>query len=253
MKIIADTNVWIRFAEDEELFEKVKSFNLCPTFVNVYEQVVSHKLVSNVFLSRRAIQKMFYFKVNVIDMHPLIYLASLNAKHFKYNYLARSNHYFEAAKLIANSGFINDKNGFIAGANKKKASLQQAADYFNNEAILIRERLSKVEKSKKWKENTSEIIAGFLNSMVMQATNSEYDIDGLDLKRIELLILTLGYVFKSMEIEGRKLEANDWYDILQLAYVQPGDKIWSFDRKMVNVVKDANCENYLFDYYSTYV
>jgi hypothetical protein len=44
-----------------------------------------------------------------------------------------------------------------------------------------------------------------------------------------------------------KIKDNDWFDFSILAYVQPGDKYWSNDKKWKILIKDAGCEKYLYE------
>jgi len=42
-----------------------------------------------------------------------------------------------------------------------------------------------------------------------------------------------------------KVQANDWYDFAILAYVQPGDKYWTREKRWINLINDAGCGHYL--------
>ena len=44
-----------------------------------------------------------------------------------------------------------------------------------------------------------------------------------------------------------KIKDNDWFDFSILAYVQPGDKYWTNDRKWLRLIKEAGCEEYLYE------
>lgn len=70
--------------------------------------------------------------------------------------------------------------------------------------------------------------------------------------RAELLIKTLDHFFKTLETSGMKVQANDWYDFAILAYIQPGDKYWTREKRWINLIKDAGCEEYLYDEKTVY-
>lgn len=44
------------------------------------------------------------------------------------------------------------------------------------------------------------------------------------------------------------MKGNDWYDLYILSYVQPNDKYWTLERRWLNLIRTAGCENYLFQY-----
>ncbi|MBK8368184.1 MAG: hypothetical protein IPL10_12410 [Bacteroidetes bacterium] len=43
-----------------------------------------------------------------------------------------------------------------------------------------------------------------------------------------------------------KLKENDLVDIFQLIYVQPGNLFWTKDKKLIEIIKKASLEHYLY-------
>ncbi len=45
-----------------------------------------------------------------------------------------------------------------------------------------------------------------------------------------------------------KIDENDWFDLFLLAYVQPGNLVWTFEKRWLILIKEkAHLEKYLFD------
>jgi hypothetical protein len=49
--------------------------------------------------------------------------------------------------------------------------------------------------------------------------------------KLELILAVMRYWFNELELSGRKVEPNDFYDFIQLMYVQPGELFWTLEKK----------------------
>jgi hypothetical protein len=49
-----------------------------------------------------------------------------------------------------------------------------------------------------------------------------------------------------MELSKMNMKPNDWFDLAILAYVRPGDKFWTEDNRLIQMIKEAGCEHYLY-------
>ncbi|MGV7106928.1 hypothetical protein [Flavobacterium sp. U410] len=244
MKIIADTNIWYGLGQDKELFEKFSKEPISPTFVNIHELSKSENLIDKEELSRRAIQMLFKFKENAIYEPPFIYLAKLKQE-FKYDIISEIGQWLEFTSKFAKGHSIDPekkevfKEEILAG----RKNLDEVAKLFNDEAENIRNRI--LDKKAHKKIDTYQITAEFINFCVEQSTKGKVNIDGFELDTIELLIKTLDHFFKTLETSQMKVQANDWYDFAILAYVQPGDKYWTREKRWINLINDAGCGHYL--------
>ena len=246
MKIIADTNIWYGLGQEENLFEKVKSEPIAPTFANIHELSKSENLIDKEDLSRNAIRMLFKFKENTIYEPPFIFLAKLKQK-YEYDINLEIGHWLEfTSKFAEGHGISPDKKEeFKKEILVGRKNLEQVAELFNNEAENIRERI--LNKKSHKKNNTYQITAEFINFCVSQSTRGKVNIDGFELDNIELLIKTLDHFFKTLETSKMKVQANDWYDFAILAYVQPGDKYWTRENRWKNLIAEAGCGHYLFN------
>ncbi|WP_413998138.1 hypothetical protein ACMDB5_10095 [Flavobacterium sp. W1B] len=244
MKIIADTNIWYGLGQDENLFAKVKKDPIAPTFANIHELSKSENLIDKEDLSRSAIQMLFKFKENTIYEPPFIYLTKLKQE-YKYDIISEIGHWLEFTSKFAVGHSISPdkleefKQEILAG----RESLEEVAKLFNNEAENIRNRI--LDKKAHKKIDTYQITAEFINFCVEQSTKGKVNIDGFELGNIELLVKTLDHFFKTLETSHMKVQANDWYDFAILAYVQPGDKYWTREKRWQNLINDAGCGHYL--------
>ncbi|MFW6351554.1 MAG: hypothetical protein ACOC2E_04145, partial [Bacteroidota bacterium] len=54
--------------------------------------------------------------------------------------------------------------------------------------------------------------------------------------------------FNDMELGAVKLQPNDWYDLFLLTYVQPGNKIWTKEKRWIRYIQRAGMGSYLFEH-----
>ena len=52
--------------------------------------------------------------------------------------------------------------------------------------------------------------------------------------------------YKKLETGSTVWKENDLNDLFILAYVRRGDKYWTKDRKWIDLIKEAGCEEYLY-------
>ena len=245
MKIIADTNIWYGLGQEIELYEKNKEKPIHPVFVNIHELSKTENLFDKEDLTRSAIRMLFKFKKYVIPEPPFVYLAQLNQE-FSYDPQKEVGHWFNFTSKFAKGYSIepSKKDEFKKQVEDMRKPLKEVSDFINQEANEIKDRIANKKAHKKI--DTTQITAGFLNFCVEKTTNGKSNLDNFDLDKIELLVKTLDHFFKTLETSGMKFQANDWYDLAILSYVQPGDKFWTREKRWINLIKDAGCEDYLY-------
>ncbi len=246
MKIIADTNIWYGLGQDEELYKKTKDLPIVPSFVNIHELSKSENLIDKEELCRNAIRMLFRFQKNVIYQPPFIYLAQLHQE-YAFDPAEEIGQWLNFTSKFAKGHSIDPskREVFKKEVEAIRGDLKDVANIFNEEAEKIRAKIL----SKKDHKNidTYQITAGFLNFCVEKSTKETCDLEDFDLDNIELLMKTLDYFFKSLETSQMKVQANDWYDFAILTYVQPGDKYWTREKRWLRLIKEAGCEDYLYE------
>ncbi len=246
MKTIADTNIWYYLGQAPKLFEKIKDMPIVPTFVNIYELSKSHNILDKEELSRAAIQKMFAYKKHVIYEPPFVYISKLHNT-FEFDPVKEIGTWLKFTEKFAKGHSIAEdkKEDFKKEIEQIRANLDFGANLFNTEAEEIRKRIKNKKEHKK--KDTHQVTGGFLNFCVETISNKKHNLEGFDLNKIELLVKTLDHFFKTLETSKMKIQANDWYDFVILAYVQPGDKYWTKEKRWNRLISEAGCEEYLYE------
>lgn len=246
MKLICDTNIWYHLGANSELLEKVKDQPICPTMANIFELSKTKNVIHAEDQVRAALQSMFHFNRNVICEPPFVYLAGIS-NDIEFDIQAEVGTYLRFAELFASGEKIRENKfaEYEEYINKISDALKQASDFINK---TIAERKQEISDRRAHKiKDTVPYTAGFINFMVKVVTQHQYNTDQLDLSQVELLIRTLGKFLHNMERSKTKLQPNDWYDFLQLGYVQPGDKYWTKEKKWLSLIQEAGMEDYLYE------
>jgi hypothetical protein len=245
MRIITDTNIWYYLGEDNALFEKVKGEHLCPNHINIIELCRTENLIEKQELVRHSIQKMFFFKNNVIYEHPFANLAKLNGK-YDFDVEKEMGEYLKFTEYFAKGATIDElkKSDFLKWVADKRAKKEEVSQMFNAKAEEINKQIK--DKKKHRNEDTTQICGDFVNVCVKAATENKCNIEGIELGNIELLMVTLDTYFKNLELSPMRIEANDWNDLAILAYVRPGDLYWTEEKRWKNLIKQAGMEKYLY-------
>jgi hypothetical protein len=245
MKIIADTNIWYELGENDELFKSVKQEPICPTFANIYELSKSHNHINDPELIRSAIQKMFHFRYNVIYDSPFIYLAKLNQS-FKNKPMEEIMNLLNFTEIIANGRKLtsDEQKQFKIEIDELQKTLSHATKLYNDQAEEIQGR---IRKSAYKKTDTVMISAGFIDQSVRAVTKNQCSIEGFTIEKFALLAITLDQFFRTLVMSPMRIEDNDWYDLAQLAYVQPGDKYWTKEIRWKSLIKQGNQDSYLYE------
>jgi hypothetical protein len=243
-RLIADTNVWYLLGRDNEIFEKVKNKRICPNYINIVELSNTGNLVRKEESTRNAIRKMFHFQENAIFEPPFVHVAQLVNE---YDFDIQDIHsILEFTSIFAQGDKIDDKKNeaFFMYIKEHNKGFEDAVAFLNEEAQKIRLRI--IDKKKHGKVDSIQSTAGFINFCVEISTNKKCNIDGINLKQIELLVLTMDRFFKTMELSKMNMKPNDWFDLALLSYVRPGDKLWTNDGRLIQMIKEAGCEKYLY-------
>lgn len=121
----------------------------------------------------------------------------------------------------------------------------EIADRINNGLQKIRDEIKKTDGKKRhrlvdftvsWKKFISEIVSIYSK----EHCEKEYKI-GINNKaweKLEFFLYTWESYFKILEIEKRRFDKNDWGDLFNLVYVQPGFKYWTLEKKWNTIFKE---------------
>ena len=90
-------------------------------------------------------------------------------------------------------------------------------------------------------------MVGLWDYMAKLATQGDFDLKRVPLHDYELLVLVMDCFFKKLETGELKWQRNDLFDLFNLAYVRRGDKYWTNEKRWIQIIKAAGCEEYLYD------
>lgn len=248
MKIIADTNVYYYFADGgKSTLEQYTRYPISPTFINIAEFSKTANIVDNEEHTRNAVRSMFKFKGQVIYSPPFLFIPSL-----------KGCNVFNPEKI---QPLLDFTSSFAAGEKVipgKEDAFKNWAESINEQFRFGAERVNilaeqiriKIGKNKKTHiaQDTIESTCECINYFVKLATEGKCDLQEFDFNKIELLVKVLDLFFKKLETTSMKISVNDWYDFSIMAYVQPGDKYWTFEKRWRVLIKDAGCEKYLMKF-----
>ncbi|WP_291596775.1 hypothetical protein [Bacteroides sp.] len=252
-RIIADTNIWLHILKDnDELLESTKKY-LCPNYINLWELCNSGRLISHPNNIREAFIKLMPLINKGLFEQPLRYLIRManrkcvKKKRVTYELLPKTNDMLTMAKRIINGAYISEKHkeNFHNYITQEKKGLEDLKNSFRE----MSKQCQKVIKNKKKHMNRLSIeqIYDYLNFYAQKATNGRNNLHKLPRRNYELLTKTMDYFYKKLETGSLVWSRDDLYDLFILAYVRRGDKYWTKDQKWIDLIKEAGCEEYLFN------
>jgi hypothetical protein len=246
MKIVTDTNKFYDLGTDTALLQNVSQEPITPTFISLKELTTTGRMLENEGDVRQAIRAMLRFENNMIVEPPFLFLAKVYREEVFIG-IDPPNEDLIIARRFAAGGRIAPENAdaFYDFVRGRRAELQKGADIFNNEAIRIKERIGE-EVRQHLAFDSLPLTAEFVQYLVSNATDGAFDLEGFTSEKFELLLVVLDRFFKRIETSPMLFQPNDLFDFALLAYVQPGDKLWTRDGRWINIINEAGMGHYLY-------
>jgi hypothetical protein len=258
-KIICDTNIWYNLANNHFESYKIVGLQLIGTSVTVHEISETSHLVKNLDLVKRVAKAFLDYNSGIMVLNPFEYLIYL----FNPGYIPNDNKtrgLLEEFRILIGTDLkdISSKNIDRAKEmiNNRKKSDKEVVDYINSGLPQIRENIKRIEgkfvhRKKDFTHLWKQLISDLVQIYSRENCNKEYTLND-DVKiwnRFECFILVWEAYFKTLEIEKRNLERNDWADLINFVYVQPGDKYWTFEKKWNMILNQhSRLQKYLFEF-----
>jgi hypothetical protein len=248
-KIILDTMIWYLLGRDQNVFEDVKKMNISPNYINILELCNTRNLINIEDSVRNAIRKLFRFQEYAIFEPPFLYVVNKHDDYVINNFMFKMLKFTE---VIAEGDRIDETkhSEFYEHIRNYHDGSIKASQFFNEKVKDVRAQIKdKKDKDKYRRINSIPRTKEFISSFIKNSTNNKYSIDNVDLNQIELLIKTIDKFFQKMVLDkNMKMEAIDWCDLSILAYVGPGDKFWTKEGRLAQMIKEAGCERYLYEF-----
>lgn len=246
MKVICDTNVWYDLADGKYDLEKVASWTLCATYVNISELSKTQNYIDRIDVVREALRQIFKRKADINFYNPLEHIIKLQEASYPINWnqltpmlqfteqVMRGHVVTQGMEEIANAFFNDFKRELVEMTNVVNADLEQHRA--NSDRALLSEKENFVELNKRRIET---FVTSFLPSFKFN--------NGFDWSQLELFHATLGMWIQDLLANKKMIRANDWNDLFILAYVQPGIKYWTAEKKWNRLILESGLGHYLID------
>ncbi|NOU16898.1 MAG: hypothetical protein HOO91_05000 [Bacteroidales bacterium] len=247
MDVICDTNIWYDLGSGLIKPKEYKNCKLWSTYLSIDElsrsdKLLDDKLIENVRLS---IQKMIVNQ-NVIYEPPFFRLLVESIPDYNYDIIANDFNILDFTKSIASNKQLtqDDKQKLRDYIAFRKDRLLKGSEYFTKLIADFKDCFK--DKSILKKTRNTKISRDFISFIVKSITNEDLP-ENFDWTTVELFEKTLDYYFFKLETTSMKIKKNDWYDLAFLVYVRPGQKIWTKDKRLKALIKEAGLIDYLYD------
>jgi hypothetical protein len=256
-KLICDTNVWYEIASKRIDTSQINDL-LFGTHITCSELASTQRLISNLPFIKDVVTALKQNHYKIILPNPAEHILSIFFHDFIPD-VSGSTKILEAFDILINLDTTSiplEKIEMVQNQIDNIVNpLQNFSNRLNDGLIIIRERVLQQEGRKKhqnadhliyWKEYISD----FVKNYSLEYCEREYIINPNDANWIQLtcFIGVWEKYFKLLESENRKFDRNDWADLFNLVYVQPGFKYWTFENKWKNIIRnDHNLKHYFFE------
>jgi len=246
MKIICDTHIWYELGQKAPTDTFQKDNILIGTYNSIDELSRTFNLIKNSEYVRNAIKAIMRYSRFINYESPFIYLKRLDAPRFQFDIIKEYGNILKFTQEIANGNEINKGKieGYKAYCQQRFDGLQEAANYFNEEASKIQPKIT--NKNKHRFEDSIPLNRNLISLFVAKMTNTDGLSENFNWSQIELFENVLKIFFNDMELGGVKLKPNDWFDLFLLIYVQPECKIWTKEKRWMRYIERADMKKYLF-------
>lgn len=248
MKVICDTHIWYYMGAGSINVASINSdIELIATYVNIDELSRTPHLIKNVAIVRDAINAIFQNNSHVYFEQPLAYLKQLSDSNFQYDIIENLGDILEFTQEIANGNCIEQSKleEFKDLIKNKTEKLKSISNLCNEKALEIQR--TKKDKKQHRAINSTPLTRELISKMVGLSTNSNGLPKTFDWTKIELFENILNQFFIELEISKMRIQPNDWFDLFQLIYVQPNNKIWTCETRWIKIIKLAKMDKYLFE------
>jgi len=257
-RVICDTCIWYYLGDKTLHFDPDQEFELCCTYLNMWELITSNNLITNFKKIQNACKAIIEHCNTFILSSPFNHLETL----------ANNKYYHEVTELFHIIEYIanTDKDEFLIDINNGVLEniIVQKSHTLNNffveqitsELIEYKNMLSKQKRTLKVQAKTNKIrimsVDFQKNSIIneLKNYNSLFNIDYID----ENFWNNLKFYFESRLLffynykhsSEMKIYKNDAVDLLNLVYVNFDCLYWTEERKWNNIFKEAQLDSFLY-------
>jgi len=245
-KVICDANIWYNLGNGRLNKADYADHQLILTIVSILEAGTSYNLLELIAEVRHAIRAMIRMNDGIIEESPFIYLSHLSGCMIKYNARETFGSILQGTQDIANgAGILHEhRDDFRQWLDNAEQPFIDFADFTNQQLSIIWSKIKDRKAHKK--EETTAGNRALISDWTSRATGGECNLDNLDWSKVELFEKTMTTFFTELEIvRDMKFQPNDFFDLMNLVYVQPGDKYYTLEKRWLILIRKAGMEMYL--------
>lgn len=245
--VICDTNIWYNIANGKITPEKHPDIQFHPTWVSLIGLSRTPWLLGEpekVQLVKDTVSALYKYNGGIITDDPLKYI--IKKQYLDYNRDSQEFEFIRSGfeKLMKadvskklDEGVIEKMKGPI---EHWKSGLESNAQQINDMLPTIRENIKKTTGIKAHRlEESIPIYFEVINVFVKEYSKGEVQLDVAKYpwKEIEFFIRVWDNFFKELEVSKQKFKANDWLDLLNMAYTSPGLKYCTTDKPWIRIIE----------------
>ncbi|OIN56324.1 hypothetical protein [Arsenicibacter rosenii] len=241
--IICDINIWYMLSDGRILPESVKDEQLIGTYINGYEFCCTPNILKDYNKFRNAVKAFKQYPRKYFGEWPVEYIKMLS----------------NLKSCIPGWDQMNRKLDEVINTEEFQVSEVTRTEYSRYTDELAKAVIPFMEMVEKHREQilVKAIHKKRMNDPLVRVQHKEVTVNvlnqlmgsnNIDWGKFELFVNTFDEWLRQLSIQpSLKMTSNDWNDLMNLVYVQPGSKYWTHDNKKTKVfIRDCGCGHYLF-------
>jgi len=241
--VICDTNIWFDIACGNIKPETISNIELIGTAINIVEIASTPKLYKDFELVIKTIKALEKHYSLIFRANPIEHIISIFNKSFVPNdehSIRLLDDFEEFEQYYASNNLSDDDISLLKNEICKSFERYDYITEIINNTLSERKAIDKNNNSKEdceLKSNKNSCKSFFIY-IITEYYKKEYngvleiDINDPNWEQLDFFITAWDDFFKHLEIiYGSKFRRNDWNDLLNLVYVQPGYKYWTNENK----------------------
>ncbi len=245
MEIVCDTNIWYGLASGSVTKPEGA---LGHTRVSLVELVQTRHGQTNLHLLRGACQKLTQDSAFGYHLQPLAHIADVLGVPVPSKEVNSSLKAYGDKVLFVQGIGMGDSIDSTREAEFLTLIEAERQPLFDMEQAYSMVRQGSVRVSKRTVNRTAHLSE--TKRIIAQAIGRKVGLQvaegDLDYRQIELFLHTFDLLRYSLGHSGRTMKANDFGDLLNLAYVQPETTYWTLDRPWLSLVRHSGMGGYLY-------
>lgn len=259
IKIICDTNIWYDLGNGVSFINTIEDYNLCCTFLNLYELIHTDMLKINFNKVQKACNAIFNFASCFILEPPYLHLKNLL---YPYHLEYSKTNFIEAIRTLINlerldndmftelGNYLEIKDDTLNKFFVKHITdeINKTHDFFNLDIVnraQYKKDIKTFENRKKKINNIRKQIITELNNVYPLIDNNSFNDSFWE--NINVYINARMHYFQKLKLyPNMNPEKNDAVDMLNLIYVNENCLYWTKDNRWKTILSETKLGQYLF-------